>query len=73
MGSTSVTAQRFQGEYNVLQIYEGHNREKRNSVIEITLKTAEFRISAFSNLQDSWKHHFHGWKKSKDEDVLESD
>lgn len=48
--------------------------EKRNSVTEIILKTAGFRVNVLSNLWDSGKHHFHGWKrKSRDEDVLESD
>ena len=50
MGSGGVTSQGFQGEYNVLHVYKGRNGEKRNSVIEIILKTAGFRISVLSNL-----------------------
>lgn len=60
MGSEDVTSQRLQGGYNMLQIYKGRNGEKRSSVIEVILKTAGFRISVLSNLQDSGKHHFHG-------------
>lgn len=60
--------------YDVFQLHKGRNREKRSSVIEIILKTAGFRINVLSNLWDSGKHHFHGWKKrGKDEDVLEPD
>lgn len=44
----------------MLQIYKGRNGEKRNSVIEIILKTAGLRISILSNLRDSGKHHYHG-------------
>lgn len=36
--------------YDVLQLFEGCNREKRSSVIEIILKTAGFRISVLSNM-----------------------
>lgn len=34
----------------VLQLCEGPNGKKRNSVIEIILKTAGFRISVLSNM-----------------------
>lgn len=48
--------------------------EKRNSVTEIILKTAGFRVNVLSNLWDSGKRYFHGWKrKSRDEDVSEPD
>lgn len=36
--------------YDVFQLLKGRNGEKRNSVIEIILKTAGFRISVLSNL-----------------------
>lgn len=60
--------------YDVLQLCEGPNWEKRNSVIEIILKTAGFRISELSNMWDSEKQHSRGWKeRGKDEDVLDPD
>lgn len=57
--------------YGLLQLCEGW--EKRNSVTGIILRTAGFRISVLSNMWDSGKQHFCGWKERDKDNVLEPD